>query len=112
VRTPFTLLYVVVVTVLLIALGWRGSAAIQRAALWLVGSFSCLYAVIDIGTDILLAGPLAGIPLLGGATGFGNDAQLLASITLVPAFLWGLLWTTFATVLYIYTLRQLAMRPR
>ncbi|MGH2542067.1 MAG: M50 family metallopeptidase [Ardenticatenaceae bacterium] len=110
VRSLFTLIYVAGVTLLLIALGWRGSAAVQRAALWLFGSFSCLYAVIDIGTDILLRGPLAGVPFLGGTTGFSNDAELLASITLIPSFVWGLLWSVLALALYVSAVYSLAMR--
>lgn len=106
----FTLAYVAVATLLLFALGWWGGARLQMATLWLLGSFSCLYAVIDIGTDILARGPLAGIPFLSGSGGFANDAELLASITFIPAFIWGLFWIGLAITLYVLSVLRLAAR--
>ncbi|MDQ4077617.1 MAG: M50 family metallopeptidase [Chloroflexota bacterium] len=109
VRNLFGLAYVVTAALVLLALGRHGSARLQMAVLWLIGSFSCLYAVIDIGSDILLGGPLAGIPFLGGGAAASNDAELLARITFIPAFLWGLLWSAIAIALYLFSVFTLAL---
>jgi hypothetical protein len=109
IRDLFTLAYMIFATLAVLALSRWGSGRLQMAMLWLVGSFSCLYAIIDIGTDILLAGPLAGIPLIGGPPRF-NDAELLASITFVPAFVWGLLWSVVAVAIYLFSVLALAAR--
>lgn len=109
VRDFGTLIYVALAIVATFAIGWVGGSRLQMAILWLVGSFSCLYAVIDIGTDILMAGPLAGIPFLDSTPGF-NDAELLASITFIPAFIWGLLWCGAAIALYCFNVVTLATR--
>ncbi len=110
VRHAGTLAYVALAALAVFALTRWGGARLQMAALWLVGSFSCLYAVIDIATDILARGPLAGIPFLGADGGFSNDAELLASITFVPAFVWGLLWSLLALVIFALSIARLAMR--
>lgn len=108
-RDLFTLAYLALAAGALWLIGWRGGPRIQMATLWLLGTFSCLYAVIDIGTDILANGPLAGIPLIGGATSI-NDAQMLASVTLLPAFFWGLLWSGVALAIFGWSLASLARR--
>ncbi|MBA3530689.1 MAG: M50 family metallopeptidase [Ardenticatenales bacterium] len=109
VRDLFTLAYVAFTALVLYGLGWQGGPRLQMAALWVIGTFSCLYAVIDIGTDILMAGPLAGIPLLGGPVRM-TDAELLATITLVPAFIWGLIWSAIAIAVYFASVMVLATR--
>ncbi|HEX8683100.1 MAG TPA: M50 family metallopeptidase [Ardenticatenaceae bacterium] len=109
VRDLTTLAYVALATLAVFAIGLLGGARLQMAVLWLVGTFSCLYAVIDIGTDILLAGPLAGIPLIGGPARL-NDAEMLADVTFIPAFFWGLLWSGVAVGIYLLALMRLATR--
>jgi hypothetical protein len=110
VRNFFALAYVAAATLVLFWLGWQGGARFQMAALWLVGTFSTLYAVIDIGTDVLARGPFAGIPFLSDGTGFSNDAELLGTITFIPAFVWGLLWVAIAIAIYGFTVFRLALR--
>jgi hypothetical protein len=51
-----------------------------------IGLTSCLYAVMDIKSDIL------------SRPGVQSDATMLAAATGVPAFLWGILWITIAGV--------------
>jgi hypothetical protein len=109
VRDLGTLAYVALATLAVFWIGLRGGPRFQMAVLWLVGTFSSLYAVIDIGTDILLAGPLAGIPLIGGPARL-NDAELLADITFIPSFFWGLLWCAVAVGIYVLALSGLALR--
>ena len=109
VRDPFTLLFVTVVCVVVLALARGGGPWLRQGVLWVIGSFSALYAVIDIGSDILRQGPFAGIPFLGGAT-FRNDAELLAAETFIPAFVWGLFWISLALAFYLWNLFQLVTR--
>ena len=106
-RDLYSVAYVALAAAVLFALGHWGNTRLHFAALWIVGAFSALYAVIDIGTDILLAGPFAGIPLLGGPPRF-NDAEMLASITFVPAFVWGLFWCALALAIFLHSVRTLA----
>ncbi|MCB0077041.1 MAG: M50 family metallopeptidase [Anaerolineales bacterium] len=109
VRDPFTLAMVGATVAAALLLARYGPPRWQQIVLWLIGSFSALYAIIDIGTDILSRGPLAGVPFFGTVT-FQNDAEILAAETFVPAFVWGLLWITLALAVYLWNLRQLATR--
>lgn len=98
-RDLFTFVYVAVAAGALLLLSRRAPPGWQRVVLFIVGTLSCLYAVVDIGTDVLAGGPLAWL--------FGprhlNDAEMLASITWIPAFVWGLLWSALAIIVYIWT---------
>lgn len=110
IRDVRTLAYVTVFILGLWAVARWGDSRFHLATLWLLGSFSSLYAILDIGTDVLLQGPFAGIPLLDGGNTFTNDATLLASVTFVPAFVWGLLWGGIAVALYLWNVFSLAVR--
>lgn len=59
----------------------------------ILGIVSCLYAVIDIKVDLLTT---AYRP---------SDAQLLANITSIPAYVWGILWFFISIAVVIYLLR-------
>lgn len=109
-RDLYTLLFVTLAALVVAALAWRGAPALQAAVLWVTGTLSCLYALFDISSDILSAGPLAGISWLGGPSRL-NDAEMLADITRIPAFFWGLLWISLALAIYVGTLLILARRP-
>jgi hypothetical protein len=75
--------------------GLATGAALLAAARWLPESFadgllrclgttSCLYAVWDIASDLLLRS----VP--------GSDANALGALTGVPGFVWGALWMVLA----------------
>ncbi len=56
----------------------------NRAILTVLGLTSCLYAVLDIKSDVL------------DRPGLPSDARMLAELTGVPTVVWGLLWTGLA----------------
>jgi hypothetical protein len=104
VRDLFTFSYVALSAAALWLMAGRTSTLWHHWTLYIVGTVSCLYAVVDIGTDILAGGPFAWL--------FGpyryNDAQMLAEITWIPAFIWGLLWVGIAVATYVWCLRQMS----
>jgi hypothetical protein len=110
VRDLYTLGVVAVFSAVLFLLGRFGDSRVHLAVLWLLGSFSALYAIVDIGTDILVQGPFAGIAWLGGGTAFTNDAIILASLTWIPAFVWGVLWCALSMAIYIFNMYSLMIR--
>ncbi|HSP06525.1 MAG TPA: M50 family metallopeptidase [Acidobacteriota bacterium] len=58
-----------------------------------IGVTSCLYAVWDIGSDVLTRS----IP--------GSDASQLARITFVPAVIWGVVWILISIAVIVLALR-------
>lgn len=107
-RDLYTMLYVTGIMLVVFTIGKWGNDFLKMLILWVVGTFSSLYAAIDIFTDILADGPFAGLFTAGA--GFTNDAQALASITLIPAFAWGLLWSTLTIALFLFNVYYLASR--
>ena len=111
VRDFYTWIYVALATLIVFVMARQGPDLLLRSVIWMLGSFSCLYAVIDIATDILFRGPFAGLPLFDTTNGLSNDAEILASITFIPAFVWGLIWGGLAITIFAWTLYRLASRP-
>ena len=107
-RDLYTILYVAGTMLVLFVVGNWGNDFLKMLVLWVVGTFSSLYAVFDIFTDILADGPFAGLFTVG--VGFTNDAQALASITFIPAFAWGLLWSALTIGLFLFNVYNLASR--
>jgi hypothetical protein len=68
---------------LIAAARWAGAEG-NRLILTVLGLTSCLYAVLDIKSDILDRPQLL------------SDARLLAEMTAVPTVIWGMLWITAA----------------
>ena len=66
--------------VLLVAAGATLPRGVNDAVLKLIGLVSCLYAVPDVVSDVLVRRHLR------------SDAVLLAELTGVPALAWGVLW--------------------
>ena len=110
IRDLYTIGYVSLTMFVILLIGSWGGDRLKMAILWIVGTFSCLYAVIDIFTDILADGPLAGLSLFHSLSGFSNDAQLLSTITYIPAFIWGLLWSGLAIAIFLLNIYSLASR--
>lgn len=107
-RDLYTIAYVTGTMLVVFAIGNWGNDFLKMLILWVVGTFSSLYAAIDIFTDILADGPFAGLFTVG--VGFTNDAQALASITFIPAFAWGLLWSALTIGLFLFNVYYLASR--
>lgn len=64
----------------------RVSEAINRGVLLTLGLTSCLYAILDIKSDILDRPELR------------SDAAMLGELTGIPTYLWGGLWITIAVL--------------
>ncbi len=65
-----------------------------------VGVMSCLYAVWDIASDVLLRS----VPI--------SDAAALANLTGIPGIIWGLLWVLASVWVIVAVLHRLAFTPR
>jgi hypothetical protein len=96
VRTWFGLLYGIAAALLLLAVASRLKAAVSELLLAAIGATSCLYAVWDVATDVLLRH--------SGA----SDAAALARLTGVPAVLWGVAWIGLSIAVLVGVLRKLA----
>jgi hypothetical protein len=77
----FGMLFSLFAVAALAAISKWASAATQAMVLRGVGTFSILYALIDIRDDVFRAGD-----------GAVSDATMLAAATGIPAFVWGAVW--------------------
>lgn len=79
------------------ALAWAGTklrAAGVQALLLGLGLTSCLYALLDVKSDVL------------DRPGTTSDATLLADVTGIPGFLWGLLWIGISLGVVVWLVRH------
>lgn len=83
-RNPFGILFGIAFGGALLAAGRWLSARADRVLLTALGLTSCLYAILDIKSDVLDRPHLA------------SDAALLAELTGVPTLVWGLIWIAIA----------------
>ena len=84
VRNLFGILFGVVFGGALIAAGRQLPAKGNAALLTALGLTSCLYAILDIKSDVLDRPEIL------------SDARMLAEMTGVPTLVWGILWTVLA----------------
>ncbi len=96
VRTWFGLLYGLVAAGVFILFASRLKPEASEILLAAVGIMSCLYAVWDIASDVLLRA----IPM--------SDASALADLTGIPAIVWGVLWVVASLGVIVAVLRKLA----
>ena len=96
VRTWFGFLYGLGTGLVLLAVASRLKPAVSEVLLAAVGATSCLYAVWDIATDVLLR------------HSGGSDAAALARLTGLPAIVWGLAWIAFSIAVLASVVRRLA----
>ncbi len=98
VRQPFAAAFGLACGAALFVLSRRAGAAVNRGALTMLGLTSCLYAVLDIKSDILDRPELM------------SDARMLAEMTGVPTVIWGALWIVgalaFCAVLFRWAWRR------
>jgi hypothetical protein len=80
IRNAFGLLFGMAAGAALIAAARYLSSAANTRILWVLGLTSCLYAVLDIKSDVLDRPELR------------SDAAMLAELTGVPGMVWGVLW--------------------
>ena len=62
------------------------SPAVNRIVLTVLGLTSCLYAILDIKSDII------------DRPGLRSDAHMLAELTGIPTLVWGAFWIALALV--------------
>jgi len=96
VRTWFGLLYGLAAAVLLLGVATRLRPAVSEFLLAALGATSCLYAIWDVASDVLLR------------HSGQSDAAALARLTGVPAVAWGLLWVIASILVLVSVLRRLA----
>jgi len=96
VRTWFGFAYGLLAAAALILVASKLKPEVSEILLASIGVMSCLYAVWDISSDVLLRS----VP--------SSDASALAGITGVPAVIWGVLWTAAALWVIVAVLRRLA----
>jgi len=97
VRTPFGIVYGLATGAVLLHVATKLSARASEVLLAAIGVVSCLYALWDVGSDVLLR------------ESAGSDASALALITPFPAFLWGLAWVVVSIAVLTLMLRWLAL---
>jgi hypothetical protein len=94
VRNPFGLFFGVIFGAALIAAARKLPRLWNGRLLLTLGLTSCLYAVLDIKSDILDRPELR------------SDARMLAELTGVPTLVWGLLWTVLALLMSALLFRR------
>ncbi len=93
VRNPFGILFGLLVAAALGATAHYRSGQASGVVLTALGLTSCLYAMLDMRSDILERPHLA------------SDARMLSDLTGVPTALWGVVWIGLAMVACWWTLR-------
>jgi hypothetical protein len=94
VRNLFGLAFGAVFGIALVAAARRLDAGFNAALLTALGLTSCLYAILDIKSDIL------------DRPGVMSDARMLAQLTHIPTLFWGILWVGLALVLSAWLFRR------
>lgn len=93
IRQPFALAFGLAFGAALVAIALRVGSAGNRAVLIGLGMTSCLYAVLDIKSDILDRPELM------------SDARMLAEMTGVSTVAWGILWIGIAVAFCAFLFR-------
>ena len=97
-ESTFTYLFGISFGVVLLAVGFFLPEVVNDWTLRVIGVTSCLYAILDIKSDILDRSHLR------------SDARMLSEITGLPTLFWGILWILIAIGLTVWFL-YLAGRP-
>jgi hypothetical protein len=96
VRSWFGFFYGLLAGTVLLAAASRLASAVSETLLAAIGAMSCLYAVWDVASDVLLRH--------SGA----SDAAALARLTGIPALLWGVVWIAVSLVVLVAVARRLS----
>ena len=97
-ESTFTYLFGISFGVVLLAVGFFLPEVVNDWTLRVIGVTSCLYAILDIKSDILDRSHLR------------SDARMLSEITGLPTLFWGILWILIAIGLTVWFL-YLAGKP-
>ena len=91
-ESGFTYLFGIGFGVALVAIGFYLPEAVNDWVLRIIGVTSCLYAILDIKSDVL------------DRSNLRSDARMLSEITGIPTEVWGVLWILIAIGLTIWFL--------
>lgn len=91
-ESTFTYLFGIGFGVALIAIGFYLPEAVNDWVLRIIGVTSCLYAILDIKSDVL------------DRSNLRSDARMLSEITGIATEVWGALWILIAIALTIWFL--------
>jgi hypothetical protein len=94
VRSPFGIVFGLLFGAALILVSRHVPAIWNKRILLTLGLTSCLYAILDIKSDIIERPELR------------SDARMLSELTGVPTVVWGLLWITLALAASALLLRR------
>ena len=99
VRSAFGIAYGLATGASLLLVAGKLPRTASEVLLTAIGVVSCLYAVVDVGSDVFTRT----IP--------GSDASALARLTGLPALFWGLLWAAVSVAVVGLALRVLIRGP-
>ena len=91
-ESTFTYLFGIGFGVALVAIGFYLPEAVNDWVLRIIGVTSCLYAILDIKSDVL------------DRSNLRSDARMLSEVTGVPTEVWGVLWILIAIGLTLWFL--------
>lgn len=91
-ESTFTYLFGIGFGVALIAIGFYLPEAVNDWVLRIIGVTSCLYAILDIKSDVL------------DRSNLRSDARMLSEVTGIATEIWGVLWILIAIALTIWFL--------
>jgi hypothetical protein len=92
IRSRFGFVYGILAGSALVAISWKMPEGVSDVLLTVLGTVSCLYAVWDIGSDVIFRH----IP--------GSDAHRLAELTGIPSVAWGMVWVALCLVVTVEAL--------
>lgn len=94
VRNGFGLLFGLAFSVALVVAGRKLGSGASRVVMTALGLTSCLYAILDIKSDVLDRPHLE------------SDAAMLADLTGIPTMTWGIVWISVAVVVSVLAFRR------
>ena len=97
-RNFFAIAYGLLAAVALFFCAYRLPVAVNFYLIRFVAVASCLYAVLDIRSDLFNAAPI-GQPSI-------NDAAALSQLTGIPAIVWAVLWLAISLSLLVFFLKS------
>ncbi len=98
-ESTFTYLFGIGFGVVLLAVGFFLPEAVNDWILRVIGVTSCLYAILDIKSDVLDRAHLR------------SDARMLSEVTGLPTEFWGILWILIAIALTLWFLYLAGKTP-
>lgn len=97
-RNAFGVFYGLLAAAALWFSAYRLPAEVNRQIVRFIAVASCLYALLDIRSDLFAAAPVAALE--------GNDAEALSALTGIPAIIWAILWSAVSLVVLGFFLKS------